>query len=215
MLSPFHLLFPPSCPICGEDVGKDEVICKRCRKQLPLIIHHTWETEKLTSARAIFTYTYPIKPLLLKIKYHRDITLAYLLGREIGKLLKENKMSLHHLDYLIPIPTSRKRKKKRLYNQTEELIKGIRKEIPIPPILRIKRIRQEKSQVGLTREERRENIKGAFEIPVPGIEKIRGKKIMIFDDVYTTGATAEEMAEVLFSAGAREVHLLVCCKGKL
>ena len=215
MLSPLTLLFPPVCPICGIEVNPGEVICRKCKTRLPIIINSTWQTENLNSARAVFLYRDPVKLLLIKIKYHHDITLAYLLGREIGKIIRENNLDLGKFDCIVPVPTSQKRKKKRLYNQTEEMLKGIKRELSLPRLCTIKRIKQEKSQVGLTKEERKENIKGAFQIPGKVKEKLKGKRILLFDDVYTTGSTADEIALTLRSAEVKEVHLLVCCRGEL
>ena len=114
-------------------------------------------------------------------------------------------------DVLVPIPLARKKLKNRGYNQAEEIAKKLGKELKIPVIIDcLIKIRENLPQMELSKEERQENIKGVFEIK--NKEKIQGKKILLVDDVYTTGATMEECAKVLKQAGAREIWGVVVAR---
>jgi competence protein ComFC len=105
---------------------------------------------------------------------------------------------------LIPIPLSKKKLKRRGFNQSEEIAKELSKNLGIPLSSDILvKVKETLSQMELSKEEREQNIKGVFEIK--NAEKIKGKEIMLVDDVYTTGSTMEEAARVLKQAGAREV----------
>jgi competence protein ComFC len=105
---------------------------------------------------------------------------------------------------LIPVPLYKKKLKSRGFNQSEEIAKEISENTKIPLVFDcLLRIKETLSQMELSREERLENIKSAFSIN--NAEKIKGKKILLVDDVYTTGSTMEECAKILKYAGAREV----------
>jgi competence protein ComFC len=105
---------------------------------------------------------------------------------------------------LVPVPLSKKKLKRRGFNQSEEIAKELSKNlgIPVSSDALIKE-KETSPQMELSKEERAENIKGVFD--VNNQEKIRGKKILLVDDVYTTGATMEECARVLKQSGAKEV----------
>ena len=207
------IIFPNICLSCGEEISERRAFCSKCRRKVTLLIDEPLYGDQIEKIYNIFHYDGVTKELIHKIKFQRDIVSAYLLGREMGLILKKHRFKLGFYDYIVPIPTSKKRKKKRLYNQTEEMLKGVKSILNLPPIIKAERKFQQKSQVGLTKIERMENIKGAFTLK----DKINldGKNVLIFDDVYTTGATAEEMAKVLHQSGACRVDLLTCCRGKL
>ena len=116
------------------------------------------------------------------------------------------------MDFIIPIPLHKNKLKKRGFNQAEELAKGISKflEKPIFNDVLLK-IKPTFAQMELSKEKRRENIKGAFVCQKPIV--VRGKKILLVDDIFTTGATMEECARVLKEAGAREVWGAVVARG--
>ncbi len=207
------IIFPSTCLSCGKEISERRAFCSECRRKVTILIDEPLHGDQIEKIYTIFHYDGVTKELIHKIKFHRDIVSAYLLGREMGIILKEHKFMLIAYDYIVPIPTSKKRKKKRLYNQTEEILKGVKSILELPPVIKTERKFQQKSQVGLTKIERMENIKGAFALK----DKINldNKRILIFDDIYTTGATAEEMAKVLHQSGECRVDLLTCCRGRI
>lgn len=113
---------------------------------------------------------------------------------------------------LIPIPLSRKKLKNRGFNQAEEIAKKLSEKLKIPILTNgLIKTKENLPQMELSGKERQENIKGAFEVIKK--EEIQGKKILLVDDVYTTGATMEEAARVLKEAGAKEVFGVVIARG--
>jgi len=113
---------------------------------------------------------------------------------------------------LIPIPLTKKRLKWRGFNQAEEIGKIVSKSLNIPLVYDVLiKIKENSPQMKLNAAEREKNILGVF--ACKNEEKIQGKKILLVDDVYTTGATMEEAAKVLKTAGAKEVWGLVVARG--
>lgn len=211
-----NIIFPPTCIFCGEIINSGEYICNSCSKKISIIFpgYPPPQGERhYTHIYSVFLYKDLLEQTVHRIKYHHDYFSALVLGKFTGKILKSNRFNFEEYNYIIPVPTGRKRRKKRLFNQTEVILKGISREIKIPEITKITRIKQEKSQVGLTVKERSENIKEAFRLP--NEQLFFGRKIIIFDDIFTTGATVNEIAKILIRAGAEKVDALTCCRGKL
>ena len=117
------------------------------------------------------------------------------------------------IDFLvIPIPLAEKRLKWRNFNQSKEIGKNIAEFLEIPLIDgSLIKIKNTKAQIELSEKEREENIKGSF--VVKDKEKINGRKILLIDDVYTTGSTMEETAKILKESGAKEVWGMVVARG--
>jgi ComF family protein len=114
---------------------------------------------------------------------------------------------------LIPVPLAKKKLKKRGYNQSEEIAKELSKNIGLPLFTDcLQKEKETPAQMELKKEERLKNIKGAFS--VSNLEKIKNKKILLIDDIYTTGATMEECARILKHAGAREVWGVAVARGE-
>ena len=113
---------------------------------------------------------------------------------------------------LIPVPLGQRKIKNRGFNQSEEIAKKLSEKLKLPLFSDcLTKIKENTSQAELSKEKRMENIKGVFE--VKNKEKIRDKKILLIDDVYTTGATLEEAARILKEAGAKEVFGVVVARG--
>jgi len=112
---------------------------------------------------------------------------------------------------LVPIPLSKRKMKIRGFNQSEEIAKKLSEKLKIPLFGDcLIKVKENLPQMELSEKERQENIKGVFE--VRSKEKILGKKILLIDDVYTTGATMEEVAKILKEAGAKEVWGVVVAR---
>jgi ComF family protein len=137
-----------------------------------------------------------------RFKYRKE----YLLIETLGWLGNRREEEKPDFDTLIPVPLHPKRLRERGFNQALLLSKTLR-DIPsekIKPRL-LKRIRHTPPQIRLAPDERRQNVRGAFALDTPGV--IRGKNILLVDDVFTTGATVNECARVLKSAGAGRVSV--------
>ncbi len=185
--------------------------CKKCTpKKLSGLYFALSYKEKPLTRKLIHFFKY--HPYYLKDLAHPLVSLIidhFLLLSKNPKLLWQNSV-------LIPIPLDRRKLKCRGYNQSEELAKELSKILEIPLVSdNLIKIKTTPSQMELPEKERRENIKNAFLCKNP--EEIRqlakkGKKILLIDDVYTTGSTMEECSKVLKEAGAKEVWGIVIAR---
>jgi ComF family protein len=129
-----------------------------------------------------------------------------LLGRWLAETVREIRPGL---DVIVPVPLSRLRLLLRHFNQAAMLGKELSRQVGIPtnPLL-LRRARATRSQVGLTRDQRRRNVAGAFNVPKHLRPRLKGRNVLLIDDVVTTGATIDACARTLKRAGATRVDVL-------
>jgi len=200
------IFFPTKCIECGK---KNEIICDICIGNIQLTDR---ETEK--DIIALFDYRNPIiKKAIWELKYHHH---RYI-GEKLGKLLYESlieDISDMKIDvarrsiFVIPVPISRDKNKIRGYNQSLAISKGFcsgvdKKVLEIKNNIIYKKINTLPQAKITNRSKRLENIRGVFEIK--NKEIIKGRTIIIIDDVTTTGATMNEMIKILKKAGAKKI----------
>lgn len=116
-------------------------------------------------------------------------------------------------DWIVPVPMHEKKRRKRGYNQAELLAEGISQLSDIPRINALMRRKETAAMSGLTGAERRENLKNVFTVCEKQVRIIENRTLLLIDDVYTTGTTADECAAALLSAGAGQVYVLVFASG--
>ena len=183
------------CPNCGRPISENEEqwgMCSFCKGR------------KMPKSRFVFIYDEALKSIILRFKY-ADMTFA--VPYFAKWMISAGKDILDDADALIPVPIHRVRLIRRRYNQAALLAKKIAKEEKKEFIYNnLRRVRNTASQGEKSAKERRENVKGAFALCNPSA--IAGKKIVIIDDVVTTGATVSECEKVLLAAGAAEVRVL-------
>ncbi len=199
-----HFVERPFCARCGApfDVPVEEgTLCGQCLGGPPLY-------EK---ARSAVLYDDAIKPILLRFKHadrlHPVPALAAWMVRAGAELWAE-------ADLIVPVPLHRWRLLKRRYNQAALLAQAVGKNLDkkVAVDLLVRR-RASESQGRKNRKERRENVAGAFALR-PGADVV-GKKIVLIDDVLTSGATVEECARVLLSAGAATVSVVTLARARM
>jgi ComF family protein len=157
-------------------------------------------------ARAVAHFTGSMRTLVHQFKYadrHDGQTLFARWLAEAGRDLRPG------LDLIVPVPLSRLRLLLRHFNQAAVLAGALSREIgvAVDPML-LKRTRWTRSQVGMTREQRRRNTAGAFKVPTHRRAGLSGRNILLVDDVITTGATVDACARTLKRAGAARVDVL-------
>ncbi|MGM9584011.1 MAG: ComF family protein [Faecousia sp.] len=199
-----ELLFPPKCVLCGAVLKNGETdLCRACRVDAPEYPNRKIKLQFLDSFVAVWYYEGNVRRSLLRYKFHnkRSYSLSY--GRILAmKLLEE---SPEGFDMLTWVPVSRLRRLRRGYDQVELLADAVGKELGIPPVSTLKKIRNNRPQSRLkSAEARRANVLGAYRT-VEAVS-VKGKRVLLLDDILTTGATAGECARMLLSAGAKEVH---------
>ncbi|MGE5495549.1 MAG: ComF family protein [Burkholderiales bacterium] len=201
-------VFPyiPKCVCCGTEKGVDEYLCPRCKQELESFRAGESHIEGI-KAFSLYNYDGPIKSLVTGYKYGGRKWLSRFIGGEMDRQLKSLPFSI---DCVCNVPLHEKRKKMRGFDQSEEIALSISETTGIPYIPALKRIRNTNTQTKLNERERRENMKGAFEMA----ERVSGN-VLLIDDVLTTGATAGECARVLKSAGAENVYVMTFARALL
>jgi ComF family protein len=208
------LLYPKFCFNCGRE---GNYLCLDCQATLEISsIHTEYRTQELKDLYFALPYQKSlIKNLIQKFKYQPFIKE---LARNLTSLIITHFQLIEKspTDFsnfiLIPIPLEKKKLKWRGFNQAEELAKEISSFLKIPLLSNcLIKAKETLPQVELSDEEREENIKGAFNYQHP--ELVKGRKILLVDDVYTTGSTMEECARVLKEAGAKEIIGIVVARG--
>ncbi|NSW83223.1 MAG: ComF family protein [Syntrophothermus sp.] len=192
----------PVCDRCGKYLCGGDSQCQDCSEQAPPFF----------IARAVGPYEKCYKVAVKLLKFMCRGYIAVRMGRMMAEVVK-NEPRYWPLDLVIPVPISQPNLMKRGFNQSEVLARNVAKALGLkmlPDVL--VRVRETPSQRELTKEERQQNLKGAFD--VRDCEKIRGKNILLVDDVYTTGSTAKECATVLLDAGANRVSVITWASGK-
>lgn len=195
-----------TCAVCGElvpgaEADAGELRCGMCqRARLPF-----------AKAVAYGSYDGALRGLIHLLKYDRVRPAGDLLGRMLAGAMAGLKFaSAEKAPLMIPVPLSAGRERQRGFNQAEEIARAAlqhwsrRGGRPLElNTSALRRTRETQSQTGLTRHQRRANLRGAFVAARP--EQIAGREIILVDDVYTTGTTAHECARVLRRAGAAEI----------
>ncbi len=213
-----NLLFPPLCALCEEALVKSETfLCTNCKADLPHIQLHGERSQflyqKLSATfpvKQVFAYLLYQKAgstqkLLQLLKYKNYPELGTELGRHFGtRLAKEGYTEA--FDLIVPVPLHTSKFEQRGYNQSEMFANGLSEGLGVPVDAElIIRIKASSTQTRKSRIERWLNVSTIFE--VQQIENVRGKRILLLDDVITTGATVEACGEVLVAAGCTELSV--------
>lgn len=215
ILHPFNKIF---CPACNDKIkfinGSLCLICGTTFPDSPAPSHlcgDCLENKKYFSyARAVFSYEDLILNSIHQFKYNRNISVGEMLASFMADFSFPD---IDFTDYslLIPVPLHIKRLRERGFNQSLILANALEKKRRIPVNFSLlKRRKFTLTQTGSNRNERKQNIKGAFE--VTDKRNIAGKNIILIDDVYTTGATINECAKTLVRAGAQKVAVLTLAR---
>ncbi len=189
----------PLCPCCGRVFARREGadhLCGPCQTDPPAF----------TRARAAALYEGPVALAITRFKYGRRLDHLPVLQSWLKKPWCRELVAGAEL--ILPVPLHPRRLKARGFNQALLLAETF----PETPLRRetLVRVRHTPPQVGLNPRERRENVQGAFALPRP--QEVKGKTVLLVDDLYTTGATVRECARVLKRAGAEQVDVLTVAR---
>jgi ComF family protein len=231
------ILFPPLCHVCRTFVpGQEEIhLCAPCREKVALIrsplcpvcgapfatedgIDHPCgpcltARPPFARARSAARFEGTVQELIHRFKYGKKIHLARPLGRLTARALVDFAGEAAP-DFIVPVPLHRKRLRERGFNQSQLLGRVLAKQWSIPlSVNNLRRVRWTEPQVGLPASERERNVRGAFAVADPA--RFREKRLLLVDDVYTTGSTVGECARTLKRAGASEIWVITVARAIL
>lgn len=204
------LVYPHTCCACGKVLMADEQhICMYCRLLLPKTRFHRhrenqltkifWGRQSIETGTSLY-YFYKggkVQRLIHQFKYRGNISLGLYLGAMLGRDIASSAM-YKGLDYVIPVPLHPKKKRKRGFNQSEVIARGVASSTSVPCCSELLIRKQETStQTRKNRFNRWQNVSDVFETPNP--DALIGKSILLIDDVITTGSTLEACTEKLLA----------------
>lgn len=198
------LIYKKHCYFC-RSTDENSRFCSRCYNKLKFLPAAVLKTVSGVDVYSAVVYKDDIIKMIRGVKYHNQRELACFQA----KIMYEYwcKFEVSKKDFvIIPVPISKKRQRERHYNHMSLVAKEFSKmtgyEIDESLIVRVK---DTKPQYKLTRQQRAENLKGAFYADSENVKCQKDRKLLIFDDIFTTGSTVAELAKILFEAGAQDV----------
>lgn len=214
-----NFLFPPRCPACERYVEVRGGWCAACLAKAAAVRRlrtTVEERDTIAEAWALGIYEGALRDLVRHLKYQKKMdALPYLqtfLHAVEEDFFRAADVSPHPV--AVPVPLFAAKEKKRGFNQTELIFKAWLKEHAIPMERLLFRTRATKPQYGLSKEERFENMRGAFAVDAKKQPNVRGRNVLLLDDIYTTGVTCAECARALKKAGARNIIVLALTSGQ-
>ncbi len=193
----------PMCHACGhpfEFAIGEQALCGECLKELP----------PYTRARSVFVYDEHSKGLVTKLKFSDQLHLATVLGPWLAKTGRDMLAESH---LIVPVPLSYRRFVSRRYNQAALLARALAQKTHLPVIPdALQRKKHTLPQTGLSRRQRAENVQGAFAVNPRHKSELKGKNILLIDDVHTTGSTVAACTKQLLKAGAMKVNVLTLAR---
>ena len=211
------LIFINRCPYCNKPLEKDEAICKECAESLPVIkgkkckycgaekSRCNCKKHKLSyeGRTAPFYYEDCIKKSVIRLKFSGRLVLGKTLAKDMATAVKED-FGDKKFDFICCVPFTNWQKINRKYNQSEVLAENLSKELKIPLCNIMVKLFETKSQHKMNTRERKGNVFGVYDVK-NGIN-VRGKTILLVDDVKTSGSTLDDCAAILKIRGASEVY---------
>lgn len=220
------LAFPPRCLLCGAATEGVKVLCERCAAELPslegvrcrrcqealndirLDLCHSCGTRawEFDLARSLGSYKGAWGNLVRALKFDGERAVAQLLCTRLAAYLTDEE-PFEKIDVVTYVPMSRSDRRKRGFNQAHLLAQGIGRRIGIPAHRLLEKVRKTPPQAALLAHERRKNLRGAFRL----IRSGKGR-VLLVDDIYTTGSTVEECARTLKGGGYEAVYVLTVAR---
>jgi ComF family protein len=220
------LLYPPVCTICGGAVRAGAYLCPGCEAKAVRIIAPFCEkcsepfegsindaftcancahrTMHFDSAIAAYRGRGVVRDVIHEFKYGHQIHLRYIVAKWLREALDDERLRGRQFDLIVPVPLHPTRKRERGFNQANLIAELLSVDVAIPLRPMLERIRYTTTQTALDRAERIENLRNAFRLRKNA--NVRGLRVLLVDDVLTTGSTLSECARVLKRAGALSVY---------
>ena len=214
----FDLFYPHVCVACSQKLlGDEEVICFKCENELPKANHWNdienplmkrfWGRVDLQAAAALFQFQKgsAIQHMLHQLKYKGRRDVGTYLGKTLGDLMQQNEAIIKDVDLVLPVPLHRKKLKQRGYNQCDSFAESLAGVLNVPwSSSALIRVNENVSQTKKNRFDRYSNVAEIF--AVKDAERLKGKHILLVDDVVTTGATAEACMHTILQVADTKVN---------
>ena len=214
-----HLIYPKLCVACNKAlIAQEELLCIACADKIPLTnYHHIAHNEtaarfagrvsfKHATSYAYFTEAGILQTLLHLLKYKKNIPVAVFLGHRLANVLKKTSW-INDIDVIVPVPLHPTKVNKRGFNQSELIATSIAEMLTLAiDVNSLVRIKDTESQTHKSRAQRAENMKDVFALT--NMEQLRGKHVLLLDDVLTTGATLESCITTLQQIEGLEVSIV-------
>ncbi len=203
-----YFLFPPRCPNCREMVDERYQLCAACEKKILRVDFYDEPPAPLDKVLRVTKYRDGSRELLRKLKFDNNLNVIPALKKILDDVSNREEILilLSGVDIAVPVPLHEERLKERGFNQTEKIFEEFlaRKNLPLENIL-VRRLPTPKLY-NRTKAEREKILSGAF--AAVELLDLRGKNILIVDDIFTTGTTCKECAKVLQTLGAEKISVL-------
>lgn len=222
------IVYPPTCIACQAATGEAQALCPACWRGIGFIERPYCERlgtpfpidlgagllspaaiadpPVFARARAVCRFEGTARELVHRLKYGDRVELSLTLGR---MMVQAGRELAAEADLVLPVPLHRTRLWRRRFNQAAALARTISRETGLPLVTTaLTRIRRTRQQVGLTRAQRADNLQGAFQVSAAARGQIEGRRVLLIDDVLTTGATVNAASRALLRAGASAVDVL-------
>lgn len=206
-----NLLFPPKCPFCRRLIEADERVCRGCLDTLPYTTtqSHGRKLRYISHCVAPFYYKDSVRESLLRYKFGGLSTYSKIYAEFIAKCIDENGISC---DIITWVPLSAKRFRSRGYDQAKLIADALSELIGIRCVRLLKKTRHNPAQSGTgSAEKRKANVSGVYS--AVNTNELVGKRILLVDDIVTTGATLSECARMLIQQGCAEVQAAAVARG--
>jgi ComF family protein len=220
------LLYPATCTVCGKNLRAGKYLCDGCETKAMRIVapfcdrcsepfegsitsvfscaNCAHRTIYFDAAVAAYRSRGIVREIIHEFKYARQMHLRHLIGRWLRAALDDERLRKVSFDFIVPVPLHPARQRERGFNQASLLAESLSAEISLPSRPMLERTRYTTTQTALDRSERMENLHNAFRLRKNA--NVRDLRVLLIDDVLTTGSTLSECARILKRAGAVSVY---------
>jgi ComF family protein len=227
------LVYPPHCAACGTDTPAGEHLCEPCASTVRRIeppfcavcsqpfdgaIEGEFTCANCGDREFYFEHAVSrclsrgvVRDFIHRFKYDKHLYLRHRLAQWLAESLDDERIRGRPFDALVPVPLHATRKRQREFNQAEILADLLSRRTKAPLLHCLVRTRDTPTQTRLDREERMENLRGAFQ--VRHTPRVLDRHLLLVDDVLTTGSTVDECARVLCEAGAASIRVVTVARG--
>lgn len=199
--------YPTRCILCGKAARiNGDGLCADCETQPPVRFYryfalHAGRCDYTLECRAPMRYKEPFRTTLWRFKFRNETSLAAPLAKRMALAMDAERA----FDCIVPVPISRERLRERGYNQSALLARALSEQTGVPYRELLEKTRHNRTQHRLSAKERADNVRGAYRA-----EPTEEQRILLVDDIVTTGATVRECAKTLYRAGAADVACICC-----